>query len=74
MRLWNDDLSHATVGVTLIWAILATGCHDVRADEFAANLPAGVRAIWNHDKAQRESTATRERICINGLCSGRVRR
>jgi hypothetical protein len=44
------------------------------ADEFAASLPAGVRAVWDQDKAQGESTPTRERICINGLCSGRVRR
>ncbi len=30
-------------------------------------LPAGVRAVWDLSKAHRETTATRERISINGL-------
>jgi len=30
-------------------------------------LPPGVRALWDVSKAYRESTGTRERICINGL-------
>lgn len=30
-------------------------------------LPPGVRAVWELDKAQREITPTRERVCINGL-------
>jgi hypothetical protein len=30
-------------------------------------LPAGVRAVWDLDKAYREKTPTRERACINGL-------
>ncbi len=30
-------------------------------------LPRGVRAVWDPSKAYRESTGTRERICINGL-------
>ena len=32
-----------------------------------AALPAGVRAVWDLDKAYREATPTRERVCINGL-------
>ena len=32
-----------------------------------AALPSGVRAVWDLDKAYRETTPTRERICINGL-------
>jgi beta-galactosidase len=32
-----------------------------------AALPAGVEAVWDLQQAHRESTATRERICINGL-------
>ena len=32
-----------------------------------ARLPQGVRAIWDVSKAYRETTPTRERICINGL-------
>ena len=31
------------------------------------NLPDGVKAVWDLGKAYRESTATRERLCINGL-------
>lgn len=32
-----------------------------------AELPAPVRAVWDTSKAYHETTATRERICINGL-------
>jgi hypothetical protein len=30
-------------------------------------LPNGVKAVWDMEKAYREKTPTRERICINGL-------
>ncbi|HEY7424503.1 MAG TPA: sugar-binding domain-containing protein [Gemmataceae bacterium] len=30
-------------------------------------LPSGVKAVWDLDKAHREKTATRERVCLNGL-------
>jgi hypothetical protein len=30
-------------------------------------LPKGVKAVWDLDKAHREKTATRERVCLNGL-------
>jgi beta-galactosidase len=36
-------------------------------EEPAAPLPKGVSAVWDASKAYRETTATRERICINGL-------
>src|SRR5262249_19268831 len=32
-----------------------------------APLPAGVRAVWDLQKAYREKTPTRERVCLNGL-------
>jgi len=32
-----------------------------------APLPAGVKAVWDIDKAAHEKTATRERVCLNGL-------
>jgi hypothetical protein len=41
--------------------------HPVEADEFAAPLPAGVKVVWDLSKATRETTPSRERICINGL-------
>ncbi|MEO8350792.1 MAG: sugar-binding domain-containing protein, partial [Chthoniobacteraceae bacterium] len=37
------------------------------ADETAVELPAGVKAVWDIGKAFRETTPTRERICLNGL-------
>jgi beta-galactosidase len=36
-------------------------------DESAVALPQGVRAVWDASKAFRETTPTRERLCINGL-------
>ncbi|UCG47821.1 MAG: hypothetical protein JSU94_20380 [Phycisphaerales bacterium] len=35
--------------------------------EASVSLPPGVKAVWDLDKAYRETMATRERICINGL-------
>jgi beta-galactosidase len=32
-----------------------------------AVLPPGVKAVWDLERAQREKTATRERVCLNGL-------
>jgi len=37
------------------------------AEESAATLPPGVTAVWDIGKASREATATRERVCLNGL-------
>src|SRR5438477_3603845 len=30
-------------------------------------LPSGVKAVWDLGKAHRDKTATRERVCLNGL-------
>jgi hypothetical protein len=30
-------------------------------------LPTGVKAVWDLEKAHRDKTATRERVCLNGL-------
>jgi hypothetical protein len=32
-----------------------------------AFLPAGAKVVWDLDKAHREKTSTRERVCLNGL-------
>jgi beta-galactosidase len=37
------------------------------AKPVAVPLPTGVKAVWDLDKTFRETTATRERICLNGL-------
>src|SRR5580698_1928723 len=39
----------------------------VAAPQSDALLPAGVSAVWDMGKAFRETTPTRERICLNGL-------
>jgi len=36
-------------------------------EDGAAKLPKGVEVVWGLDRAYRESTTTRERVCINGL-------
>ena len=51
----------AIVGVLMMLDLRA------HADEFAAPLPEGVKAVWDLDQGHRETTPTRERICINGL-------
>src|SRR5438128_7440205 len=32
-----------------------------------ATLPPGVKAVWDLEKAHRDKTPTRERVCLNGL-------
>jgi hypothetical protein len=48
-------------GVLTVAAVRAAAAQDV------VPLPTGVRAVWNMDQAYREQTATREKVCINGL-------
>jgi hypothetical protein len=47
--------------------LLAAALASPSAAEDAVPLPAGVEAVWDLAKAFRESTPTRERICLNGL-------
>ncbi len=42
-------------------------CGVIRGQERAAVLPPGVHADWDLRNAHRETSPTRERICINGL-------
>ena len=37
------------------------------AEQADAALPSGVKAVWDLDKAYRERSPTRERVCLNGL-------
>jgi hypothetical protein len=39
----------------------------LHSDQFAAPLPIGVKAVWELSKSHRETTPSRERICLNGL-------
>jgi beta-galactosidase len=50
--------------LTCLAAIVATDAWSASAD---APLPEGVRVVWDLSKAFRETTLTRERVCINGL-------
>ncbi len=47
----------------LIW--LPRGTFGAEQTEVA--LPNGVKAVWDLDKAYREKSPTRERVCLNGL-------
>ena len=53
----------------LALAVLACGALGQVAGQQGAEaaLPAGVKAVWDIEKAYREATPTRERVCINGL-------
>ena len=50
-----------TLGVTTAKDQSAT------SNQPAVRLPADVAAVWDLDRADRQTTPTRERICINGL-------
>jgi len=60
----NIDLRIVLVAVAHLLLPCATGICD---DALDAPLPNGVQAVWDTDKAYRQTTPTRERICINGL-------
>ena len=61
-RLLQMNLSLAAL-VSILAVLEPAG----RAEEDSAPLPRGVRAVWDMSKAERETTPTRERVCINGL-------
>jgi len=51
----------------IIVCIAAFAAPGLCQDSAAVQLPEGVKAVWDLEKAYRLSTPTRERICINGL-------
>ncbi len=52
--------------VALIFAFFGTTQGICEAQSIAP-LPKGVKAVWDLNKAYREATPTRERVCLNGL-------
>jgi len=54
------------LSVALILAVTVS-CTSVCPAQSTAVLPEGVKAVWDMSKAFRETTPTRERICMNGL-------
>ncbi len=59
----------ATWRILWAWVVAVCGsqCGAAALDDQAVALPAGVHAAWDLESADRQSTATRERVCINGL-------
>jgi beta-galactosidase len=53
--------------IVAIVFMLAAASSVVAQETFASPLPQGVKAVWDFGKAYRETTRTREKICINGL-------
>lgn len=52
----------------LVLAALAGSAVGAAGDETSpVTLPGNVKAVWDLNRAWRESTPTRERVCINGL-------
>ena len=49
------------------WGMLALPCLTMAQDQSGLALPPGVKAVWDPAKGFRETTPTRERLCINGL-------
>ena len=64
-----EDMARAVwqFSVPAISPVGATEDPAAREEQSAVPLPPGVKAVWALDKAYRETTPTRERICINGL-------
>src|SRR5674476_286868 len=69
--------SHSPVGfstrlsrvmqLTVVWGVLAVRWSSAAQDSSIVPLPPGVKAVWDQAQAYRETTPTRERLCINGL-------
>ncbi|MCS7238305.1 MAG: carbohydrate binding domain-containing protein [Thermoguttaceae bacterium] len=56
------------LAVGTLWAWFFTDPGVLRGwSESEAPLPPGVKVVWDVDRAWRESTPTRERVCLNGL-------
>jgi hypothetical protein len=66
-RTFTKTKRHLGHCVAAAISILLAGAYNALADEFAASLPKDVKPVWDLAKAYRESTPTRERLCINGL-------
>ncbi len=63
-RNWRRLLVVAPV---ILVAACATIDRTAAPEDGDVKLPGGVKAVWDIGRAYRESTDTRERICINGL-------
>ena len=64
---WRLMMPHLHVQVAALLCFVVAADQGFCDDPFGTSLPQGVRAVWDLSKAYRETTPTRERICINGL-------
>ncbi|MGD8240271.1 MAG: hypothetical protein PVH68_17075, partial [Armatimonadota bacterium] len=58
---------HTLVWLVVVGSVIMVAIAGACRAQPAADLPRGVKAVWDVSKAYRETTPTRERICINGL-------
>ena len=68
--------NRTTVSILVVWLTIGAAgivCQAQTAAQADAALPNGVKAVWGLDKAWREKTPTRERVCLNGLWRWLVR-
>ncbi len=63
----DSMMLHFHLLLVVIACIIMVAVPGVCHAQSAASLPKGIKAVWDLDKAYRETTPTRERICINGL-------
>jgi len=61
------SVTRACVAVLGFLLFSLGGAVKALAERSPVALPPGVKAVWDMDRAYRETTPTRERICINGL-------
>ncbi len=59
--------SHWRVTLSAVLYVVMAVSPSVCKEPTAAELPSGVKAVWDLSKAYHATTPTRERICINGL-------
>src|SRR5271166_996493 len=57
----------AAMLLAVAWGMLFLHCLTAAQDQSGMVLPPGVKAVWDPARAFRETTPTRERLCINGL-------
>ncbi|MDP2899122.1 MAG: glycoside hydrolase family 2 TIM barrel-domain containing protein, partial [bacterium] len=53
--------------IAVVVSLISGATQRVSVAQSDASLPAGVKAVWDFGKAYRETTPTRERVCVNGL-------
>ena len=59
--------AHRRVWILMVVSAAAAMTSTVCRGQVAAALPPGVTAVWDLNQADRQTTPTREQICLNGL-------